>query len=115
MPSIDFDAIKREISLSEVLDLIGWKPIWSQSGQHRGPCPLHASNNVRSRSMSVNGDGWYCHKCKTGGDQLRLWAMVKGIELVPATIDLCKALNRPVYYQRRRIRGEEIGNGEEAR
>lgn len=115
VPSLDYEAIKREIPLSEVLRLIGWQFVWSRAGQERGRCPIHKSESPRSRSFCVYQDGWYCHKCKTGGDQLRLFSEVTGLPLNEATLALCFALRKTAYHKRRPSRYERTGNGEEER
>ena len=115
MPMLDFAAIKREVPMSDVLKLIGWQPISSIAGQHRGRCPFHHSNNVRSRSFAVFQDGWFCHKCKKGGDQLTLFAQHTGFPIHEATLALCFALGRTAYHKRRPGRYEAAGNGEEER
>ncbi len=115
MPGLDFDTIKREIPLSEVLDMLGWRPVWQRLPQQRGACLLHTSDRPRSRSFAVNGEGWYCHKCKKGGDVITLWMLLNGLEAAPAAISLCKALSRPIYYLRRRTWLDKTRNGEEER
>jgi hypothetical protein len=97
VPFLDFDAIKREITLDMVLAALGWRYVWRQGVQQRGPCPIHHSSNRRSRSFATNANGWFCHKCKVGGDQLSLWAAVRGLSSYDAALDLCQRFNVPAY------------------
>ena len=115
MPSIDFAAIKREVTMPDVLRLIGWLPTWTRGDQQRGPCPIHGSTRIRSRSFCVNADGWYCHKCRNCGDQITLFAEVKRLSVYDAAREVCRLLGRPVYYLPRKTRYEKSGNGEEER
>jgi CHC2 zinc finger len=113
MPSLDYAAIKREIPLSDLLNYLGWSAIWSCQGQSRGGCPIHKSERALSRSFCVNGDGWYCHRCKRGGDQISLWMELHGGDAAQAAVAMCNALARPIYYKRRS--SWKNRNGEEER
>ncbi len=115
MPYLDLEAIKREIPLQSYLDRIGWKPVWSQSGQSRGPCPVHNSDSRRSRSFAVKDQGWYCHKCKIGGDVLALYVLQHNVSTYDAALALCQLFNVPVYHKRTRVYHGTVGNGEEER
>jgi hypothetical protein len=44
---------------------------------------------------------YYCHKCKSRGDQLILWADANEMLLHPATIDLCHKLKLKVPWLHR--------------
>ena len=103
MPGIDFDRLRREITMAEVLNLLGFQPTQRRGDQWRGPCPVHGSSSARSRTFSVNvALGRYqCRKCRSRGNQLELWAAVLKQQLHPATIDLCRALGREVPWIRR--------------
>lgn len=101
MPSLDFDAIKRDISLDDVLTLIGWSGKIEPNGSIRGPCPIHESRRPRSRIFVVTGEEWFCHRCKKGGGKLDLYALITGKPIFEATIELCNRLGRPAYQLRR--------------
>ena len=98
MPGIDFDRLRREIPMVEVLNLLRFQPTQQRGDQWHGPCPVHGSTSARSRTFSVNVTlGRYrCHKCRSQGHQLELWAAVLKQQLYPATIRLCHALGREV-------------------
>lgn len=98
MPGVDFNVLRSEVTIGEVLDALGWQPV-SRSGQQlRGPCPVHGSSSPTSRSFSVNlAEGrYYCHKCHSNGNQLELWAAVHHQTIYDAAVDLCKTLGRDV-------------------
>ena len=104
MPGIDFDRLRREITMSEVLNLLGFQPTQRRGDQWHGPCPVHGSTSARSRSFSVNIalGRYHCYKCRSRGHQLELWAAVLKQQLHPATIRLCHALGREVPWIHRR-------------
>ena len=98
MPGIDFDVLRKEISMQQVLDLIDFEPTNRTGPQLHGPCPIHRSTSKRSRSLSVNLElGRYrCHKCGSQGNTLELWAAVRQTSLYNASIDLCQTLGRNI-------------------
>ncbi len=104
MPGIDFAILREEISMEDVLDLLGFEPSSRTGDQWYGPCPLHPSSPGRSRVFSVNvaTRRYRCHKCHSQGNQLELWAAFTRLHLYPAAIDLCQSLGR---------QGEEMGSG----
>lgn len=98
MPSLDFESIKRAITIDEVMSLIGWKGQLEPRGTERGPCPVHGSKNPKSRSFCVTGQEWYCHGCKQGGGVLELYRLVCQKPIYEATLELCERLGRPAYH-----------------
>jgi hypothetical protein len=53
VPLIDFRAVREQISMTEVLALIGFEPQTTSGSALRGPCPIHRSQTPRSRSFAV--------------------------------------------------------------
>jgi len=98
MAGVDFNVLRNEIKMEQVLEQLHFERVSQSGGQLRGPCPVHGSSNPSSRTFSVNMDTsrYYCHKCKSNGNQLELWAAVHGLSIYEAAIDLCRALGRPV-------------------
>ena len=98
MPGIDFNTLRDEISMEQVLELIHFVPSSRLGDQCRGPCPVHRSTSKRSRSLSVNlaSKRYYCHTCRSQGNQLELWAQIMRLSIYDAAIDLCRTLGRPV-------------------
>ena len=103
MPGIDFDVVRREISMQQVLDAIGFSVTTRSGDQLRGPCPVHGSTSRGSRvfSVSLGEQRYYCHKCKSHGNQLELYAAARQATLYDATVDLCHALGQDVPWIRR--------------
>jgi hypothetical protein len=103
MPGIDFDRLRREITMEEVLKLVGFEPRYRKGDQWYGRCPLHEATAERSHAFSVNVAirGYCCHKCDRQGNQLDLWAAFTRRPLYPASIDLCRALGREVPWLHR--------------
>lgn len=94
MPGIDFQVVRAQISMPQVLDLVGFVAKRQSGRQLRGSCPVHGSNSPRSRTFSVNlrTHRYRCFKCGSGGGQLELWAAVQRIPVYEAAVDLCKRL-----------------------
>jgi hypothetical protein len=44
---------------------------------------------------------YYCHKCRSRGDQFKLWAEATKMPLHPAVIDLCHRLGLEVPWVHR--------------
>jgi DNA primase len=103
MPGIDFHKLRAEITMEQVLILIGFEPSNRSSHQWYGRCPLHASASPRSRPFSVNvAIGRYCcHQCHSHGNQLELWAAFTKMSLYQAAVDLCGLVGREVPWIRR--------------
>ena len=98
MPGIDFSKLRAEITMEQVLDLLGFQPLHRRGHQWYGCCPLHDCTSRRPRFFSVNVamGRYYCHRCHHHGHQIELWAAATGLRLYPAAIDLCTALGGEV-------------------
>jgi len=98
MPGIHFAEVRAMASLPDVLHLIGFVPSEASGDQVRGPCPVHHSTSSSSRSFSANLrlNIYKCFKCGSSGNQLDLYATVKGLGLFDAAIALCEQLHREV-------------------
>jgi DNA primase len=103
MPGVDFRLLRSEITMTQVLEQLRFEPTQRSGSQWHGSCPVHGSTSATSRSLSVNVDSgrYYCHKCRSHGNQLELWAAVRRLSLYDAAIDLCRALGRDVPWVRR--------------
>ena len=53
MPGVDFDRLRTQITMEQVLDLLGFEPCQRMGDQWYGCCPLHNSASGR-RCFSVN-------------------------------------------------------------
>ena len=98
MPGVDFQTLRTEIRIEDVLNQIGFVPASQSADQLHGPCPVHGSTSPSSHSLSVNlkTGRYYCHKCQSHGNQLELWAAVHRLPIYEAAIDLCRALGQDV-------------------
>ena len=98
MPGIDFSRLRAEIPMEQVLHLLRFQPAKHTGNQWYGCCPLHDCASSRRRAFSVNVETgrYYCHECKSYGNQLELWATMTGLPFRDAAIDLCHAMGREV-------------------
>jgi hypothetical protein len=98
MPGVDFDRLRAEIPMQQVLRLLDFQPHRCRGEQWYGDCPLPACRERRGQSFSVNVaiGRYHCHRCHSRGHQLELWSSATGLQLHPAAIDLCAALGREV-------------------
>ena len=103
MPGVDFNLLRSEIQIQQVLDLLGFQPSTRSTSQLRGPCPIHRSSSKHSRSFSVSltKQRFYCHRCRAHGNVLELWAAVHEQDIYRAALELCTALGRDVPWVRR--------------
>jgi len=103
MPGLDFVLLRRQVSLAEVLELIGITPTTRCGSQLRGPCPLHGSASPRSRSFAAHLDKqcWHCFRCGAGGNALDLYVAATRLPLYAAAMELCQRLHLPVPWRTR--------------
>jgi DNA primase len=95
MPGIDYHELRRQITMREVLDLIGFQTSWRHGSQLRGPCPIPDCRSTSGRSFSVHltRQVYHCFACQSHGNSLDLWVAVRGLSLHHAALDLCRILN----------------------
>ena len=98
MPGVDFNLLREETTMEEVLSQLGFQATSRSGNQLHGPCPVHRSTSERRRTFSVNlvSRRYYGHKCQSKGNQLNLWAAVHKLSIHQAAMDLCRALGRDV-------------------
>ncbi len=98
MPGIDFQEVRSQIDIQQVLDLIGFVPTARVGHRLRGPCPIHGSYFPRSRVFSVSllHNRYRCFKCHSAGTQLDLWAELHDLTIYAAAEDLCHRLSLQV-------------------
>jgi DNA primase len=94
MAGIDFVLLRRQISLTQVLDLIGFTPTTRCGPQLRGPCPVHGSKSPRSRSFAahVAKNCWRCFGCGACGNALDLYVAVTKLPVYEGALELCARL-----------------------
>lgn len=100
MPGIDLRQVRREITIQQVLDLLGFVPTARRGARLRGRCPIHGDCRPQSRHFSVHlGCHRYrCFRCHAAGTQLDLWATVHRLSIYAAAGDLCRRLGIPIPY-----------------
>ncbi len=98
MPGIDFAELRRQVSLGQVLELLGFTAVSCWGTQVRGPCPVHGSMRPRSRVFSAHLEKqmWHCFRCGAGGNALDLWLAVTRQPVYTGALDLCRRLGLEV-------------------
>jgi DNA primase len=88
---IDYRAVRSQIPIQRVLDLIGYHPTSRRGHQIRGACPFHAPELPHPRCFSVDlTRGLFrCFNCGAQGNHLDLWARLRRLPLHKAARDLC--------------------------
>ena len=100
---IDFAALRRQVSIADVLELVEFSPVGRSGSQVRGPCPIHKSAREKSRifSANLNRNIYQCFKraCGSKGNQLDLYAAVTGLPIYEAALELCQKLGIDVPWK----------------
>jgi DNA primase len=95
---IDYAALRAQIPMSRVLELLAFCPTRARGPQLRGPCPLPNCPSAPAPDFSVNLQRhiYQCFVCGSAGNQLDLWAAVHQLSLAAAAVDLCRLTHTPV-------------------
>lgn len=98
MPGIDLAELRRQVRLSQVLELLGFQAVSRWGGQVRGPCLVHGSTRPRSRVFSAHLEKhiWHCFRCGASGNALDLWLAVTKQPVYAGALDLCRRLGLAV-------------------
>jgi DNA primase len=98
MPAIDFTRLRSQVSIEQVLTLLGFVPSRRNGHWLRGPCPVHQSDRPQSRDFWVDltTHRYRCFHCHSAGRQLDLWAAIHQLSVHDAAEDLCRRLGIPV-------------------
>jgi DNA primase len=99
MPAIDFRQLRSEVTMAEILDLLGFVVVERRGAQVRGQCPFHEpSPHGKHRSFSANlrKHLFRCFKCGAAGNQLDLWAGTSKKSVHAAALELCARLHKEV-------------------
>jgi DNA primase len=102
MPGIDYTLLRQQLSLAQVLELLGFTATVRRGPEVRGPCPVHGSSRPRSRSFAAHLQKhcWRCFACGSGGNALDLYAAATRLPLYEAALQLCARLHWPVPWRR---------------
>ena len=94
MRGVNFEVLREQISMADVLRLLNFETRSRRGDQLHGPCMVHGSSSPRSRSFSVNVrlGRYYCHRCGSRGNAMELWSAARGISVYWAAIELCQSL-----------------------
>ena len=103
MPGVDFEVLRREITMQQVLNEIGFKPTHRNGDQLYGRCPIHGTTSANRRVFSENFSKgrYYCHQCKSYGNPLELDAAVHDTTVYQAAIALGSELGHDVPWIKR--------------
>jgi DNA primase len=95
MPGIDYQQLRRQLHMRQVLDLIGFQATGRRGPQLRGRCPIPGCRSASGRSFSVHltRQVFHCFACRSGGNALDLWAAVHSLSIHQAAVDLCRLTN----------------------
>ena len=98
MPGIDYTLLRQQLSLAQVLDLLGFTVTTRRGPQVRGPCPVHGSRTPHSRSFAAHLEKncWHCFGCGAGGNALDLYLAVTRLPVYEGALELCARLHLPV-------------------
>ena len=88
---IDYRAVRSQIPMERVLELIDYRPTSHRGHQLRGACPFHTSKSSQPCCFSVElkKGVFRCFTCGAQGNQLGLGARLQCLPLHQAAIDLC--------------------------
>ena len=92
MPGVHYKAVQSRVPMARALELVGFVAQSVTGDQLRGPCPVHRSESLRSRSFSVDlsRDVCHCLTCGFAGNQIQLWAALKEMTVYEAAVNLCQ-------------------------
>jgi DNA primase len=98
MPAIDLAMLRSQVTIEQVLTLLGFIPSRRNGRWLRGPCPVHQSSRSQSRDLWVDlaTHRYRCFRCHSAGRQLDLWAAAHHLSVHAAAEDLCRRLGIPV-------------------
>ena len=89
MPGIDYHQVRRQVSMTQVLDPIGFQATGRRGPQLRGPCPIPGCNSTSHRTFSVQFPRqiYHCFACNSHGNHLDLWSAVRRLPPAPSPSD----------------------------
>ncbi len=84
---IDKEVVKDTVSIAVTVDRLGIKLI-PAGKQFRGKCPLCNGDDERSFVITPEKNLWYSFCCETGGDQIKLWELLRGLNFKDACAEM---------------------------
>lgn len=93
---VDYRALRRQISMERVLELIEYRPTSRRGPQLRGPCPFHdSSNHPRCFSIHLTKGLFHCFRCGAHGNQLDFWSQLHHLSIHDTALDLGRRIDIP--------------------
>jgi DNA primase len=89
---IDHRALRNQVPVERLLDLIGYHPTSRRGHRLRGACPFHAPERPlppRCFSVELTTGLLRCSDCDAQGNQHDLCAPLRNSPLYKAALDLC--------------------------
>jgi DNA primase len=96
MPGIDFAAVRAQVSLPDVLQLLHFQPLRRRGHKLRGPCPLCRNSDPRMFVADLSTNRSCCFSCRRKGNQLELWTTFRSLRFYDGVEDLCQQLGLEV-------------------
>ena len=88
---IDFELLKSQLTIKEVLSAYGITHLKQAGQQLRGACPLHEGSNDRQFVVWPEKNSWRCFgACNSSGDIIQLVSLLLGISNHQAAHDLTR-------------------------
>lgn len=92
MPGIDFDAVREQVSLEAVLELLHFRATRRRGCKLRGRCPLCGNTGRASFVADTSTKRYCCYSCHRKGNHLELWSAAAGLQFSAGVKDLCAHL-----------------------
>jgi DNA primase len=85
---VGFDALKRSVSMTQVLDRYGLREQLHRSGDNlSGPCPIHSGHNHTQFRVSTSRNCWICFgDCNGGGSIIDFVSRKEGLGIRDAAL-----------------------------
>jgi len=88
---IDFEVLKSQLTIKEVLSAYGITHLKQAGQQLRGACPLHEGSNDRQFVVWPEKNSWRCFgTCNRSGDIIQLVSLLLGVSNHQAAHDLAR-------------------------
>ena len=101
MTWLDYAAIRRRVSIRDVVRLLNWQPLQQRGAQWRGNCPFCQANSSRRQrhrifSVHLTQHIFRCFHCQCAGNVLDLWVHHTKLPIAQAALNLCHQLQIPI-------------------
>ena len=89
---LNFSELRKQVTITQVLQHIGWRPQSMAGAEWRGTCPLHEGDASRCFAVQAEKNMYCCHRCGSQGNALDLWTALCGKPLLEAAWELVETL-----------------------